>query len=491
MQAPTGSVSSWLNPQAWTDLILTRFRSVPFYLVALLLHLLFILLFGTYEVTRTQSGMVSVFVAPSAQKANDSVPPPPPPEQRKEQNLATTKQPTTSATAARPITVATPLPSPTAVSIVTPTVAAPVTSGDLSKSLIKNLANVKVSSLYQNRFGSERGNAMGKFGGTRQGEGAVLRALDWLKANQNPDGSWGGHYRSSMTGLALLTFLAHGERQDSQHYGETVQKGVQWLMEVGKKNRNKLATEHVEYQHAIATYALAEDYALTQISDLLTVLEGAVQLIVSNQAPNGSWDYGYNKVGREDPKRPGGDTSIVGWNVQALKAAKMAGVKVAGIDACLQKALEFLRGVYDDKKHQFGYAVRGGGSPALVGVGVLCMQFINAGDSKEAKGGQRTLSTYKCEWEKGGEGSSYGWYYMTQALFQAGGSYWTAWNRMFREEIIRYQKADGSWPVPGPAGGPPATGWRQVTDPKDQPVYHTTLLCMMLEVYYRFLPTFK
>ncbi len=465
---------------------------MPFYLIALLLHMLFVLLFGTYEVTRTQAGNVAVFLAPApAAKGAENVPPPPSPEQRKEDKMAESKTPkTASAASARPITVAAPLPTPTAVAIAAP-VPAPV-AGDISRSMVKNLSNVKVSGIYVNRMtGNARGAMMGQYGGTKQGEGAVIRALEWLKTNQNPDGSWGGHYRPAMTGLALLTYLAHGERQDSQAYGETVQKGVQWLMEAGKKNKNKLASEHVEYQHAIATYALAEDYALTHISDLLTVLEGAVQLIVSNQAPNGSWDYGYNKNGHDDPKRPGGDTSITGWNVQALKAAKMAGVKVRGIDASMQKALEFLRAVYDDKKHTFGYSVRGGGSPALVGVGVLCLQFIGAGDSKEARGGLRNMNDYKCVFEKGNEGSSYMWYYVTQALFQAGGSYWTAWNRMFREEIVRYQKADGAWPVPGPPGGPPATGWRQVTNPKDQAVYHTTLLCMMLEVYYRFLPTFK
>jgi hypothetical protein len=457
---------------------------------------LFVLIFGTYEVSHAPGGTVAVFMAPNAAvQQNPNVPPPPPPPPEKESKIAETKNKNPMAAVARPIAVPTPLPN-TSVNIPTPVVAAPAVQSDLAKNLAGKLANVKVNTIYSSRMGgSARGSALGRYGGTEKGEGAVVRALQWLKANQNPDGSWGGHYRPTMTGLALLTFLAHGDRQDSPEYGETVLKGVQWLMETGKKNKGKLANEHVEYQHAIATYALAEDYALTQIGDLLTVLEGAVQLIVSSQAPNGSWDYGYNSKGRDDPKRPGGDTSITGWNVQALKAAHLAGVKVKGIDAAMQKALGFLRTVYDEKSHKFGYSTRGGGSNALVGVGILCMQFIGAGDSKEVRGAMSTARNFKCDWLKGSEASSYEWYYVTQALFQAGGSYWIAWNREFRDEIIKRQRADGSWPVPGTnlesIGAPKEGAWRQVPNPKDQPVYHTTLLCMMLEVYYRFLPTFK
>ena len=295
-----------------------------------------------------------------------------------------------------------------------------------------------------------------------------------------------------MTGLALLTYLAHGERQDSASYGETVQKGVQYLMEVGRKNNGKLGTQNLEYQHAIATYALAENYALTQIGDLLDVLEKSVNIITISQAPNGSWDYGYNSKGREDPKRPGGDTSIAGWNVQALKAAKLSGVKVQGIDASMQKALGFMRTIYDDKSKRFGYAVKGSGGPGLIGVGLLCMEFLGAGDSKEARGALSTTRDLKCEWARANGRKSYDWYYLTQALFQAGGSYWIGWNRQFRDEIIRHQKADGSWPPPGGETSNPEgekNDW--VSNPKDRPVYHTTLLCMMLEVYYRFLPTFK
>jgi hypothetical protein len=67
---------------------LMRFRSLPFYLIALLLHLLFFLIFGTYEVTHRGGGeVISVFSAPApVAAAAPNVPPPPPPPPREERN---------------------------------------------------------------------------------------------------------------------------------------------------------------------------------------------------------------------------------------------------------------------------------------------------------------------------------------------------------------------------------------------------------------------
>jgi hypothetical protein len=38
-----------------------------------------------------------------------------------------------------------------------------------------------------------------------------------------------GKEHDAMTGLAILTFLAHGETPSSEEFGETVTKGVQYL----------------------------------------------------------------------------------------------------------------------------------------------------------------------------------------------------------------------------------------------------------------------
>jgi len=472
---------------AWTHHVIAAHRNVPFYLVAVLLHLLFVLVFGTIEMTSgAVRGHLDVFNAPSP-RALDKPLTPPPPDRRDQPTLP--PGPETPRLAPVPRAITTPLPDV----LSGMSQLAPAPALEPPRSNLHAPGTIKVPDAYTLRVDlRQRGDAIRTGGGSPHTEGAVLRALNWLKANQNADGSWGGRYRAAMTGLALLTFLAHGETQAGPNHAETVQRGVQWLLDTHQRHKGRFAVEHLEYQHAIATYALAEDYAMTRNSALLPVVEQAVALIVNHQSLNGSWDYGYNRTARPDAKRPGGDTSITGWNVQALKAASNADVQVAGLDAAMKRAQGFLQAVYDDKARRFGYAVRGVGSDALVGVGILGLQFLGAGNSREARGALITARSFRCDWDRASEASSYGWYYITQAMFQAGATAWSYWNREFRDEIVKHQAADGRWPVPGttPGTSAPDAGWRQVADPKDAPVYHTTLLCMMLEVYYRYLPTF-
>jgi hypothetical protein len=73
----------------------------------------------------------------------------------------------------------------------------------------------------------------------------------------------------------------------------------------------------------------------------------------------------------------------------------------------------------------------------------------------------------------------YTWYYQTQANFQGGGSYWEHWNNIFRDNLIRHQSADGHWDFP------PASRENYGH------AYSTALCCLMLEVYYRYLPTYQ
>ena len=171
-------------------------------------------------------------------------------------------------------------------------------------------------------------------GGTPQCEEAVVKSLRWLKKQQNKDGSWGGaphNYKCAMTGMALLSYLAHCETPLSEEFGETVLKGISFLVDQGMKNpvlslvpqRNE-----VSYDHAVATYALCEAYTfckqmdIPSISNLEKVVVKAVDRIIDAQCPNGGWGYSYN-----NKINPDIDLSVTGWNVQALKAAEHGGIK--------------------------------------------------------------------------------------------------------------------------------------------------------------------
>src|SRR3989339_16800 len=91
---------------------------------------------------------------------------------------------------------------------------------------------VIMKGLYGNRTKGGREVALRAYGGGGGGggytEGAVMRALRWLKKNQQADGSW-NKVKPAMTGLAVLTYLAHGETPSSDEFGPTVEKGIKWL----------------------------------------------------------------------------------------------------------------------------------------------------------------------------------------------------------------------------------------------------------------------
>jgi len=178
--------------------------------------------------------------------------------------------------------------------------------------------------------------------------------------------------------------------------------------------------------------------------------------------------------------------------MQALKAGFLAGSDNSRLGECLQKAATFVQKT-TYRSGKFGYSSPGQGSMHMTGVGVLCLQLLGQQDSAEAKAGIETIKEKVTVLWKDPERKSstttsfepYGWYYHTQAMFYNGMSTWPSWNRMFSKELVRGQEADGRWDAPPPAGG----GKSSVGEM--EPYYSTTLCCLMLEVYYRFLPSYK
>lgn len=334
------------------------------------------------------------------------------------------------------------------------------------------------------RVGSGRASAMQKFGAKPASEVAVIKGLNWLRDNQNADGSWGDKNLGGMTGLALLCFLGHGETGESAAYGLTVNKAVQWIIDNGTKNQGRLSmqdrfTQPGVYEHGICAYALGEYYTMTKDERVLELFKQSIGHIVQGQGPDGGWMYEYNKTQS--------DTSVSGWQIQALKAAHLSQLKIPGVDEALDRAMKNLERVKGNNGG-FGYR-KAEDRYSLTGVGILCSLFWKGDRGDLRKGMEWMLETaekqggvkYKSE-----NADLYAWYYHTQACLMFGGSAWQKWNRWFQDEIIQNQNPDGSWPAPGgKAHGP------QDEQTKTGQVYRTTLCILMLEVFYRYMPSHK
>ncbi len=337
--------------------------------------------------------------------------------------------------------------------------------------------------LYQGRSAGGRAAALKSYGGQwgQYTEVAVIKALDWLKSKQNPDGSWGPN-KTAMTGLALLTFLAHGETTSSEKYGQTVEKAIRFLISQQDAEGRFCKTDDQPgpYAHGIATYAISESYGLTRIPSLKPVMEKAVQVILNGQQPKGGWNYNYSKGARRD-------TSVAGWQIQALKSGYIAGAENPGLKDALEKAVADLKSVHDAETGRFFYTDKTGHkTDPITGIAVLCMQLLGHAMDKEARAGLQALTGTNCDWDKPDPWPLYGWYYITQAKFHQGGQTWSGWNSKFARAYVKNQNDDGSWTSPG--------GKLQGDNGKETnlgPVYSTAFAALTLQVYYRFLPTYK
>jgi hypothetical protein len=340
-----------------------------------------------------------------------------------------------------------------------------------------------IKNLYGNRMSSAaRQGAMRAYHGSGRGEDAVLRALRWLKKKQDPGGSWKGDAdHVAMTGLALLTFLAHGETpQTSEEFGPTVEKAIRFLIDFQAKDPKGKFSQN-SYTHGICTYAISEAYALTKIMAVKESMEKAVAFLIDGQQTDGGFHYGYAKGDKFD-------VSVAGWNVQALKAATMAGSTHPGLPEAVKKVIMFLKTqAYAQNGTGFVYQGTpgkpspGGGKWTMTGVGTLCLQLLGHAKDPETRQGLTCMEALTCVWPAGTNSKPqlYGWYYVTQAKFQAGESTWNAWNTQFNKQYtdsqIREDDGCGYWPT-GDWGGS---------------IYATTLATLTLEVYYRYLPTYK
>ena len=119
-------------------------------------------------------------------------------------------------------------------------------------------------------------------------EAAVMKALRWLKLHQNSDGSWPG-VKPASTGLAILTYLAHGETPTSPEFGKTVERGLEFLINsIHKKKDGTVVmsgTDGNEYAFLIGTYALCEAYGMTTNPDARAAAEKTLSRIIKGQSP--------------------------------------------------------------------------------------------------------------------------------------------------------------------------------------------------------------
>jgi Tol biopolymer transport system component len=342
--------------------------------------------------------------------------------------------------------------------------------------------NVGMQALFTLREGDTRKQYIKLLGGSDESEKAVNLGLDWLAKSQEENGSWDlqkhqGATKSftAGTGLGVLPFLAAGYTHNQVgKYQETVTRAVKRLVEHQKDTGELTSAGDAQrmYSHGIAAIALCEAFAMSQDQELKEPAQRALNFIVSAQhTSSGGWRYNPNEKA---------DTSVVGWQMMALKSGEMAGLTVP--TESYQLVRKWLKSVEGKAAPggTFGYVNRGA-TPAMTAEGLLCLQFM--GESRNSprmrSGADYVLKSLP---EANQKNTSYYWYYATQVMYHMQGEYWDTWNEKTRELLVKTQHKSG-----GNAGT-----W----DAKDNwersggRVYATSIKLLMLEVYYRHLPLY-
>ena len=359
---------------------------------------------------------------------------------------------------------------------------------------------------YQLRSKEQRGQALQQFGGTMESEAAVDLALKWLASIQDEQGFWDGDAygagkidfeggvnrefagRDADTGLTALSVLAFLGKQNTLEEGEysaNVTEALHWLVDQQGKNSQGydgyLGGNAAEiagmYSHAIATFAIAEAYAMTKDPTksefLLKPLQKAVRFTLLCQLDDGGWRYIREQGG-------GGDMSIFGWQLMALKSAQAAGLEIPL--ETRQKMNQFLQQRGLGKSGGLA-AYRANERPtvAMTAESLFCKQML--GLKREHPSCDEAVQFLLSNPPTRQSLNLYTWYYSTLAMFQYGGEEWDRWNVPLRDLLIAEQVI----------AGPNAGSW----EPRDQwggyggRIYSTAFAALTLEVYYRYLPLYR
>jgi squalene cyclase len=312
---------------------------------------------------------------------------------------------------------------------------------------------------------------------------AVERALEYLHNIQDKrDGAWrggGSGKNPAVTSLAVMAFLSAGHVPGEGRYGETVEKGIRWVLSRQQPN-GLIASEygHEMYHHGIATLMLAEVAGMTDGElgrEIRKKLEKAVALILKAQrrsgAERGGWRYQVAHVN-------GSDMSVTGWQLMALRAAKNLGCDVPA--EVIERAVDYVRRSFDSRRGGFCYTPNGNLTVACTGTGVLALELCGKDrhrSDESLRAGAFLIRDGNLP-RFGQHHFSYSIYYGAQATFQLGDNYWSVYRQRLHQVLLRNQNGNGSWTGRG-------------YDSSFGPAYSTAMAVLALTVEYRFLPIYQ
>ena len=314
----------------------------------------------------------------------------------------------------------------------------------------------------------------------RRVDAAVDRALEWLAAQQQPDGSFPtlDTGQPGVTCLCTLAFISQGHVPGDSRFGKRLERATDFAISCQKPNGLITLTgpdgpeidrniDHevgccAAYNHAISSLTMSEVYGMNdgerakRIQGVIKRSLGATLLMQrwpkDRAADQGGWRY--IDDGGTDSQYDS-DLSITGWQLMFLRSARNAGFDVP--KEPIDDAVAYVRRCYSRQYGAFQYfsTNEDDRSRAMAGAGILALAHAGFHGSLEAQSSaewllQNNLDAYNVVRPFGGHRHDryhYALFACCQAMYQLGGRYWQEFFPRTVATLLAHQRADGSWPA--------------------------------------------
>lgn len=285
---------------------------------------------------------------------------------------------------------------------------------------------------------------------------AVEGGLAYLARAQADDGSFGTGpvYRGNVgvTGLAGLAMLAGGHRPGAGPHGKVVERALEYVLKQeepdppGYFHSPRDRSHGPMYGHGFGTLFLGEALGVLYHKPLRDrvreTLGRAVLTILRGQNALGGWRY--------HPNSRDADISVTACQVMALRSARNAGVSVPR--EAIERCVRYVKACQDPSSGGFRYRETPTSPPgfARTAAGVSALYSAGVYRGPEVERGLGYLVRWLRAHQERPQFDTYyyyGHYYAAQALWTAGGSYWSEYYPTVREELLAPPRlrADGSW----------------------------------------------
>ena len=294
---------------------------------------------------------------------------------------------------------------------------------------------------------------------------AIEEGVQWLADAQHASGCWSSkpsNYRMSVTALAGLALLAHGDTPDSGRYSGKVLRTVEWMLKsqlregpwaglffdgayrdptenLDEQQRKVAEDNRPMHGHGFALLFLAEAYGATRDERLRRRVHESIamgcRLTERTMSPDGGWYY------HPSSRRDEGSVTIT--QIQGLRSAHNAGINVD--EKVIKRAIEYIRASQMEDGGIRYTRLWGKTSPALTAAGVSVLHACGEYSSKTV---ERCYDYLRQNLRTESEQHPFFFYthlYAVQAMHQRGGPEWASYYPRIRRELLDMRRGCPWW----------------------------------------------